>query len=44
MLACKRADEDITKELMAKGADVHATNSVRSDLLLWLFLPRLNMI
>ena len=44
MLACKRANEEITKELMAKGADVHATNNVRSDLLLWLFLPRLTKI
>ena len=41
MFACKRANEQITKELMAKGADVHATNNVRSDLLLWLLLPKL---
>jgi hypothetical protein len=34
MFACERANEEITKELMAKGADVHATNNVRYDLLL----------
>ena len=41
MLACKRANEEITKELIAYGADVHATNNVRYDSLLWLLLSKL---